>query len=283
MMREVEMAPDAGEPWTRVRLVRDLRVLGVADGDTLLVHASLRAMGFVIGGAVTVVRALRDSVGPTGTIVVPTATTDNTDPRRWHLTCKAPRPAREWVLIRDHLPAFDPAVTPSRNMGAVTETVRTWPGAVRSGHPQTSFAALGARAGKLMADHHRDCHYGERSPLARLVEVDAKVLLLGVGYDVCTAFHLAEYLVPDPPVREYECVITDESGERRWYTYQDVDLRDGDFADLGSAFEASEEGILHVRKGGVGDAESTLLSMNNAVEFAADWLSVSRSGAAPSV
>jgi aminoglycoside 3-N-acetyltransferase len=266
----------ADRPTTRAELLHDLRRLGVSDGDTLLVHASLRSLGFVIGGAVSVVSALIAAVGPTGTIVVPTATTDNTDPSRWRMTCGAPRPADEWPLIRDHLPPFDPATTPSRNVGAVAESVRTWPGAVRSDHPQTSFAALGPRAEKLMAGHDRDCHYGERSPLPRLAEIDAKVLLLGVGYGVCTAFHLAEYRVPGAPVRDYECVITDESGDRTWYRYEDVDLNDADFAQLGAAFEASDRGILAVRGGYVGIAECRLFPMNEAIEFAADWFSAGR-------
>jgi aminoglycoside 3-N-acetyltransferase len=117
-----------------------------------------RSLGYVVGGAVTVVQALLDAVGSAGTVVVPAFTADNSDPSRWALTRKAPVPSDWWPAIRDHLPAFDPALTPSHNVGVIAEAVRSWPGAVRSRHPQTSFAAVGAEAEGLMKGHHVDCH-----------------------------------------------------------------------------------------------------------------------------
>ena len=53
-----------------------------------------------------------------------------------------------------------------------------------------------------MADHRLESHLGEYSPLAKLYRMEASVLLLGVGYQVCSAFHLAEYrYVESPPTR----------------------------------------------------------------------------------
>src|SRR3954467_14233779 len=79
--------------------------LGVRPGDVLLVHASLRALGWVVGDATAVVQALLDAVGPTGTVAVPTQTPDNRDPSRWS---HRPVPEPWWPTIREHLPAFDP-------------------------------------------------------------------------------------------------------------------------------------------------------------------------------
>ena len=99
---------------------------------------------------------------------------------------------------------FDPATTPCPTMGALAECVRTTPGAVRSTHPHTSFAALGPRAAELLADHDPHCHLGERSPLGALYAAGAHVLLFRVGFEACSAFHLAEYrLRPAPPPRAY--------------------------------------------------------------------------------
>ncbi|MFC7484654.1 aminoglycoside N(3)-acetyltransferase [Luedemannella flava] len=182
----------------------DLRRLGVRPGDTVLAHTSLSSLGWVCGGAVAVVQALLDVLGENGTLVVPAQTANNRDPSLWS------DPAvdeADWPAIRANLPAFDPAITPSHRMGVIAEQVRTWPGARRSDHPQTSFAAVGARAEELMADHRLTSPLGEHSPLARLEEADARILLLGVGMAVCTSFHLAEYRLPDPPRRMNYCAV----------------------------------------------------------------------------
>jgi aminoglycoside 3-N-acetyltransferase len=255
----------------------DLRRLGVVQGDTLLVQSSLRSLGFVVGGSVAVVQALLDVVGPAGTVVVPAYTSGNSDPSRWVSTRRRAVPEAWWPLIRDHLPAFDPAMTPSEGVGRVAETVRGWPGAYRSAHPQTSFAAVGRDADRITAGHQRDCHLGPGSPLGRLAEAGARILLLGVPYAVCTGFHLAEYQVSDPPGREYECVV-DRGGERTWYRYRDVVLDDHDFGPLGEALEADPRGGCPVRRGPVGEADSRLLPLAEAVAFARGWLARHRSG-----
>lgn len=274
--RMTSSVPPARTVQTRVGLIADLRRLGVRTGDTLLVHSSLKSLGFVVGGAVTVVQALLDAVGTAGTVVVPAFTADNSDPRRWELTRKDPVPPEWWPRIREHLPAFDARITPSRNIGAIAEVLRTWPGAVRSSHPQTSFAALGAEATRLMSDHHPDCHLGPDSPLGRLAAKGARILLLGVPFGVCSAFHLAEYLSPDPPTRDYECVI-EVDGRACWYHFRDVVLDDSDFDRLGRDLETSPAGS-HVRRGCVGEADSRLLAMAGSVEFARGWLAAHRAG-----
>jgi aminoglycoside 3-N-acetyltransferase len=259
---------------TRGSLIEDLRQLGVSDGDILLTHSSLRNVGYVIGGAVTVVQALLDAVGPDGTVVVPSFTSGNCDPSRWALTRKAPVPPEWWPAIREHLPAFDPALSPSEGVGAVSEAVRKWPGAKRSSHPQTSFAAVGAQAAALMAEHERSCLLGPKSPLGHLAARGAKILLLGVPYSVCTTFHLAEYQQPDPPTRDYECVTTLD-GRRTWYRYRDVVLNAGDFEQLGTALETSPTGPT-VRRGEIGNAVARLIPMAEAVAFARTWLAAKR-------
>lgn len=266
--------PTRGLSHDRDELGDDLKRLGLREGDIVLVHSSLRRIGFVIGGAACVVQSLLDVLGPSGTLVVPAFTANNSDPRRWELTGHQSVPAARWPAIRDSMPAFDPALTPSFRMGVVAEAVRTWPGAVRSGHPQTSFAAVGAAAAALMASHPPSCHFGRGTPLETLNQANGKVLLLGVSFGVCTAFHLAEYQLSDRPQREYECVVRIE-GERRWYRYRDVLLDDSDFERLGEDFEASDAGRA-IRQGSVADADSRLFPMGEAVAFARAWMSVNR-------
>jgi aminoglycoside 3-N-acetyltransferase len=215
------------------------------------------------------VQALLDVLGPTGTLVVPAQTANNRDPSTW---TDPVIEGDQWDLFRANFPGFDPAVTPSYRMGVIAEQVRTWPGAVRSAHPQTSFAAVGPRAAALMADHRLESPLGEHSPLARLEEADAKILLLGVGMEVSTIFHLAEYRLKDPPRRTNGCAVLTNGSNREWVTYPGIRLSDADFADLGKSFEA--EAPVAVAR--VGDAECRLFTARRAIDYAVNWLSVHR-------
>lgn len=210
-----------------------LRGLGIRRGGVLMVHASL-------GGTGThprrVLAALLDVLGPDGTLVVPAFTPENSDTSRAHRRLVAGLSEREARELRAGMPPYDPDRTGCPSMGTFAEWVRTVPGAVRSAHPQTSLAGLGPRAAELLADHDPHCHLGEGSPLARLYDADAQILLLRVGFEVCSAFHLAEYrLDPPPPRRVYRCVV----GERgNWISYEDLALHDGDFAAIGARLRA---------------------------------------------
>ncbi|MFI6931716.1 AAC(3) family N-acetyltransferase [Streptomyces sp. NPDC050287] len=193
-----------------------------------MVHASLSGTGTP---PARVRDALLDALGPGGTLVVPAFTPENSDTSRAHRALTGGMSDDEVREFRGAMPPFEPDATPCPSMGALAECVRTTPGAVRSAHPQTSLAGLGARAAELLAGHDPSCHLGERSPLARLYEADAQVLLLRVGFEVCSAFHLAEYrMVPPPPRRTYRCVVGDRGN---WIAYEDLALDDTDFAATG--------------------------------------------------
>ncbi|MEU8299047.1 AAC(3) family N-acetyltransferase [Micromonospora sp. NPDC048909] len=160
-------------------------------------------------------------------------------------------------------------------MGVLAEHVRRQPGAVRSGHPQTSFAALGPAAARLTAVHDLDCHLGERSPLGALYAADALVLLLGVDYAACTAFHLAEYRLPHPAAqRPYRCYVLDSSGRRVRRDFLALDLDDSDFPRIGEALER----LPVVRRGALGGGTCRAVRMRPAVDFAGRWMRRHRAG-----
>ncbi|MFI2409434.1 aminoglycoside N(3)-acetyltransferase [Streptomyces sp. NPDC018947] len=257
-----EPAP-TGPLVTRGTLAAGLRELGVRSGETLLAHSSLSALGWVCGGPVAVVQALLDVLGPDGTLVVPTQTGDLSDPALWS---NPPVPEEWWDTIRTAMPPYDPATTPSRGVGVIPETVRTWPGALRSAHPQTSFAAVGPRAAEVVAGHAADCRLGERSPLAVLERTGARVLLLGAGYDACTAFHLAEYRVPSP------LVVVGRPGPAGWEHVTEVSITSDGFDELGHDFERDRP----VVRGRVGAADVRLFPLADAVAYAERWLPVHR-------
>lgn len=259
-------------PHTLASLIQDLEALGVRDGQVLLVHSSMRALGRTHGGPATVISALCAVLGSRGTLVVPTMTPENSDTSSSHLAAIAGMSPSQ---VRDHLatkPAFDPAATPARSMGVIAEHVRTTPGAIRSEHPQASFAALGPLANELMMGHAPDCHFGEASPLARLYQHGAWILLLGVAYEACTAFHLAEYRYHEnPPERTYRCVVSLE-GKPVWWEYWDVDLDDREMESFGEHYDR----IGAVTFGYVGDARCRLIPLTSVVDVATRWLQISR-------
>lgn len=256
-------------------LARDLVALGLRPGATVLVHASLRRVGAADGDMLA---ALLDGLGPEGTLVVPAFTAGNSDSSPAYRDRVQGLTEPQVAALKSEMPPFDPASTPSEGVGRLAEAVRRTAGRVRSAHPQTSFAALGARAGELLAGHAEDCHLGERSPLRGLYEAGAQILLLGVGFEVCSAFHLAEYRVPDPPRRTYRCVVLRDD-VRRWIAYEDVDLDDSDFGALGAAFEKDDAARPDpvVRGGRVGDSHARLFPLGPAVDFATAWLTGNRS------
>lgn len=268
-MSEADAIDRVDEAVTVSSLEQDLRALGVQAGDTLLVHASLSALGWVCGGAPAVVDALQRVLTADGTLVMPTHSTQYSDPAEW----EHPPVPDAWVsTIRACRPAFRPALTPSRGMGAVPECFRDYPDVTRSRHPECSFAAWGAAAETIVADHSFDYGLGEESPLGRVYDRDGRVLLLGVGHDRNTSLHLAEYRAAIPHASRRNVAPVLEGDDVVRVEYEDIETDSADFAALGADYEA-EVGVI---EGQVGGAVATLAEQRPLVDFAVDWLETNR-------
>jgi aminoglycoside 3-N-acetyltransferase len=253
------------------QLAQGLRRLELPAAAVVLVHSSLRSFARIPDRAGTLFRALREVIGPDGTIVVPTFTPGNSLSSAAYRAAVRTMPPAERTEYHRAMKPFDPVTTPSA-LGQFSEFVRTAENAVRSTHPQTSFAAVGRTADFLMAEHSLESHLGERSPLARLYDRGAYILLVGVGYSCCSAFHLAEYRYTlEPPQRAYQAVVM-EQGRRRWRRFLDVRLDDSDFALIGNHMEQE----MSVSRDTVLGADMRLFRLREAVDFATVWLNKNR-------
>ncbi|HEY8467851.1 MAG TPA: aminoglycoside 3-N-acetyltransferase [Solirubrobacterales bacterium] len=258
---------------TRSELARELREFGVAPGGALIVHTRMSALGWVVGAAETVAWALLDALGPEGTLVAYTSWEE-------HAYDDADRPEGLAEAYRAGPPVFDPATSEAvRDHGRVPERIRTWPGAVRSAHPEASVAALGARA-EWIAHPHAD-GYGPESPFARLVEAEGQVLMLGAPLDTITLLHHAEAIARARGRRELTYTVWVREGDRvAERTITDIDTRDGayDYASLKldvDEFEAIARDALAAgigTRGKVGEATCHLFEARALTEFAVAWL-----------
>jgi aminoglycoside 3-N-acetyltransferase len=260
----------ADRPATVDNLVADLRSLGVAEGATVLVHSSLSRLGYVCGGAQAVVTALLQSVGPSGTVAMPTHSTNLSDPAAW---VNPPVPEPWCSTIRETMPAFDPQLTPTRSMGAIVECLRYVPGVRRSNHPTVSAAAVGPNADTLLSRHTLAHGLGESSPQARLYELDGQILLMGVTHANNTSLHLAEYRSSVAGKRwTTHASPVHVDGQRRWASYPDLEVEHEDFERLGDDFSVTGMET----SGPIGAGTGRLMRSRHVVNFAVSWMNEHR-------
>lgn len=270
-MSEGKQVAQTPSPVTVKSLQADLATLGVTPGMTLLVHSSLSKLGWVNGGPVAVILALEAALGPQGTLVMPTHTSHLSNPSLWK---NPPIPESWWETVRQTMPPFDLDLTPTRKMGAIPETFRKQTNVLRSYHPQVSFAARGPLAAQITDDHSLQQSLGEQSPLGRLYELEAWVLLLGVGHGNNTSLHLAEHRAEFPDkstVSDGAPMLID--GQPKWVEIEQFSYNDEDFEQLGIDF-ARETDFQHT--GNVGLAEAILFPQKPLVDFAVSWMETHR-------
>lgn len=256
-------------PNTVESLIRDLRAAGVEAGQAVIAHTSLSALGWTVGGGEAVIRALMDVLTPAGTLVMPAQTSDNSEPSYW---VNPPVPEAWWPVIRAHQPPYDPQTTPTAYLGLIPELFRSFPNVMRSRHPMISFTAWGAGAQAIVREQALESPIGEDSPLARLAEMDGRVLLLGVDHRVNTALHLAEHRARIAHPVEQQGSAMWVNGERRWVEYELFAYDSSDFAALGADYESA----TGYQAGHVGLGEARFHRLQPLLAFACGWLEAKR-------
>lgn len=226
---------------SRDELVRQLHDLGVQRGAVLLVHAAFSRAGPVEGGPSGLIAALRDALGSHGTLVMPSMSSDD-----------------------GHV--FDPRTTPCPDMGVVAETFWRFGGVLRSDNPG-AFAAAGPLAERITAPHPIDPPHGLDSPVGRAFELDAQVLLLGIGHDANTTIHLAENLAGVRYRRDMYVTIL-KGGRPTRYEYREIDHCCRKF----SLMDHWLDGNRLQRGGVVGHAEARLARSRDIVAVATERL-----------
>jgi len=175
---------------SRQKLEEGFRKLGIAPGETLMVHASVRSVGEVAGGPDQIHLALKDALTPDGTLMMYASCPAYYDEvGRGNL---APEQERE---ILEKLPPFDPyTARAQRDNGTLVEFFRTYPGATVNPHV-ARFVVWGRHAGFLISKQPWDYAFGYESALDRFVELDGRILLLGCDHDTVTFLHYVEHSV----------------------------------------------------------------------------------------
>jgi aminoglycoside 3-N-acetyltransferase len=260
---------------TRSRLAADLRRLGVRAGGIMMVHTRMSALGWVVGGSETVVRALLDALGPQGTLTAYASWEE-------HVYQASDWPQEHRDAYLEAPPVFDVATAEaSRDHGRIPERVRTWPGAQRSSHPEASVVAVGRRAAWLTEGHPQDDGYGRDSPFGRLVDAGGQVLMLGAPLETVTLLHHAEAMARAPHKRRvtFRIPVADAGGvmERTYtdietsegaFAYDELGLDDDPFAFIAAAALAAGIGV----SGRVGQAASHLFPASELTAFAVAWM-----------
>jgi aminoglycoside 3-N-acetyltransferase len=263
----IEALKAMGKPNTVQSLAAQLRALGVRQGQTLLAHTSLRALGWTCGGAQGVIMSLLEAVGTTGTIVMPAHSGDYSDPALWE---NPPVPVAWQEHIRQTMPAWRADLSPTRGIGTIAEVFRSMSGVKRSAHPQVSFSACGPGADFITQEHALAPDLGEGSPLARLYGLGGDILMLGTGYDTCTSLHLAEHRATWPGKRSLrQGAPIMQAGRREWVWFDIVDTDTDDFAACGEDFEKDRPDSFTLAK--VGLAECRLVSIKALVDYGCLW------------
>lgn len=253
---------------SRQQLTADFQALGIAAGDVVMVHASVRAVGEVAGGPDEIHLALKDALTEEGTLMMYAGCPQYVDEvGRGNLSA-----SREDEIL-DKLPPFDAATARSaRDHGVLVEFLRTYPGCRVNSHV-ARFVAWGKHAGHLFSSQPWNYAFGHGSALDRFVALNGRILLLGCDHDTVTFLHYVEHIadIRDKRVARFKVPVA-ENGTRVWRDMEEFDTSDAGahanwperfFARLVDTFLAASENT----GGRVGDARCHLMSARELLRF----------------
>jgi len=261
---------------TRSQISRELLKLGLRPDGALMVHASVRSLGWIVGGPDTVINGLLDALGPDGTLMMYVSWEEWENALVFGVNGMDNERRKAYLA---ECPPFNPATSrATRSWSILTEYLRTWPGAYRSNHPTASVVAVGAKAKWLTADHPLAYGYGAGSPFEKLRKAGGQVLLLGAPLNSLSILHHAEHManiLRKKVVQNTLPVL--EQGKVTWIKFEEFDtcegIREGFsgedyFTSIAQEYLSSGKG----QTGTVGAAECHLFPVDDLVRFAIEWM-----------
>jgi aminoglycoside 3-N-acetyltransferase len=250
-------------------LTEDFRKLGIRAGDTIMLHASVRAVGEVAGGPDQIHLALKSVLRPEGTLMMYASCPHYYDELgRGNLT------ANQEQEIREKLPVFDPVTARSdRDNGTLVEFLRTYPDSRVNEHV-ARFVFWGKQTEHLISHQPWNYAFGSDSALERFLKLDGKIVLLGSDHDAVTFLHYVEHVadIPGKRVARYQVPLM-ENGCRVWRAMEEFDTSgDGVHANWPDRFFAKivDSLLVKTRNNGarVGNAKTYILSARELLDFA---------------
>jgi len=245
---------DAFRSYGEPELLATLRKLGIAEGDTLMVHAGFNRLSGFKSSPTSLVETLLEAVGPEGHL----------------LMVSMAYMSSAYEYLKQGKP-FDVRKTVSR-MGIVSETFRRRPGVLRSLHPSNPVLAFGPKA-EWIIEGHENCRQpcGPGSPFEKMHGLHAKVLFYDASIYTLTFFHyLEDMLEKRLPFRLFReeplnAEVIDHAGAShviQTYAYSDETIR----RRRPQRMTAELERLGLIRRARVGNSRLILLYTSDAVE-----------------
>jgi aminoglycoside N3'-acetyltransferase len=183
--------------FTAAQLVLFCRDAGIQENGVLFVQCSYNDLLTYDGSPYDLLSALRELVGPQGTLLMPAYSTNMQE-----------TPCRPFDVRRE-----------STYTGIIPELFRREEGVIRSLHPRHSICGLGPRAAELL-DGHENCVYadGPDSPFDRIRKLNAQSLCLGLPPGFNSFVHWVEDIEPEKyPIKAHEgpfdCLLRNAEGQ----------------------------------------------------------------------
>lgn len=250
-------------------LAHDFLKVGVRAGDTVMLHASVRAVGEVAGGPDGIHLALKSALTPEGTLMMYASC-----PRYYDEVGRGNLTTEQEREIHEKLPAFDALTTRSeRDNGTLVEFLRTYPGSDVN-HHVARFVCSGKQSEHLLARQPWNYALGADSALERFLLLGGKIVLLGSDHDAVTFLHYVEHIVDIPGKRvvRYQVPVM-ENGRRIWRAMEEFDTSgEGAHANWPDRFFAKIVDSLLVKTANqgalVGSAITHILSARELLDFA---------------